>query len=167
MDAWIAGVKQVLNGVLHQPGSNLELWVLSAAGVLIALISYHKMSSATQFPNVGSASSVFMLAVGLIVLFAALTACDLYLVPKIGASHRVWVLIGGGILASAVIVVPIICGFQRAGYVAGLMTWATGMIAAVLLTYLLSGAFDAFGSGSKSVVKGVDRKNETQQFLDQ
>ena len=160
MERWIHDLLNVVDSLLKHPGTPLEKWSLIIPGCLFFLWVYARTGSAFGISNSGGFRGVFTAVLGLALVLAAMTAVSLYF-PKAG----LWLWVGVPVVASLMVVMPLICLIQRAGFMAAFMTWLISVAALAALILLISAGFDAFSSGRKHAEKSEVHKQEIEQLI--
>lgn len=160
MQQWIQVFENVVDSLLKHPGSPLEKWVLIISGCLFSLWVYARTGSALGIPNPGGFRCVFTAALGLALVLAAMTAVKVYFPGAV-----LWILISVPVIAVLIIVLPLTCLIQRAGYLTAFVTWLISFAALAAIILLISAGFDAFSSGSQRAEKSRMHKQELEQFI--
>lgn len=160
MERWFQVFLTVVDSLLKHPGTLLEKWVLVIPGCLFFLWVYTRTGSAFGTPHCGGFRGILTAMLGLTLVLAAVTAVNLYL-P--GAAR--WMLISAPVIVALVIVLPLTCLIQRAGFMAAFMTWVISIAALAALILMISAAFDAFSSGREQAEKSRIHKQEIEQFI--
>ena len=164
MNAWMEALGELVKTLLGDPGSNSEWWAASILGVLTLLFVLGRAGSAFGIPNTGVWHSLLSAVLGVALVLAIMVACMLYLPLWDTAEWRVWILVGAGLLASFVLVIPLMCLLQRTGYIAALLAWFSSVAAMAVVILLVGIAFDATASGSRSADKGAARKQQIEDL---
>lgn len=160
MEQWIQELVKVVDILLKHPGTPLEQWSLIVSGCLFFLWVYARTGSAFGTPHSGGFRGVFSAALGVALVLAAMTAVSLYF-PKAG----LWLWVGAPVIVSLMVVMPLVCLIQRAGFMAAFMTWLISVAALAALVLLISAGFDAVSSGRKQAEKSKVHKQEVEQLI--
>lgn len=160
MERWIQGLSNVVDSLLKHPGTLLEKWALIILGCLFFLWVYARTGRAFGIPHSGGFRGIFTAVLGLMLVLAAMTAVSLYF-PKVG----LWPWVGVPVVVSLMVVMPIVCLIQRAGFMAAFMTWLISVAALAALILLISAGFDAFSSGREQAGKSKVHKQEIEQLI--
>ena len=160
MERWIQGFFNVVDNLLKHPGTPLEKWSLIIPAGLFFLWVHARTGSAFGMPHAGGFRGVFTAMLGLALVLAATTAVSLYF-PKVG----LWLWVGVPVVVSLMVVMPIVCLIQRAGFMAAFMTWLISVAALAALILLISAGFDAFNSGREQAGKSKVHKQEIEQLI--
>ena len=163
MDQWMNGLQRMVDMVLGHPESALEYWLLVVVSVLLMLVVLLKAGGLLGISNTGIFYALVVGVVGVGVTLAALVALQIYL-PDLAPRGSVWPVAVIIVAVSFVVVAPLMCVLQRARYMAALVTWFLGVGAVMAVIFLVSGAFNAFSSGSRDAQRSKDWKSEVEQF---
>ncbi len=164
MDLWLDRLNQIVSALLGHPGSPLEKWILIVLGLLAMIGVLGKAGSSLGIPNTGFAYSVIIAAIGVGLSLAALTAAALYLPAWDNADLQKWLWIGIPIVVSLIVVVPLICMFQRGSFLAAVFTWALGVGALAGVILLVGAVFNAIESREGDIERGKERKQEVEEL---
>ena len=160
MERWIQGFLNVVDNLLKHPGTPLEKWCLIIPGCLFFLWVYARTGRAFGTSYSGGFRGVFTAVLGLALVLAAMTAVSLYF-SEIGP----WLWVGVPVVVSLMVVMPLVCLIQRAGFMAAFMTWLISVAALAALILLINAGFDAFSSGSEQVEKSKVHKQEIERLI--
>ncbi|MDP2990447.1 MAG: hypothetical protein Q8O57_07775 [Kiritimatiellota bacterium] len=160
MERWIQVFLNLVDNLLKHPGTPLEKWSLIIPGCLFFLWVYARTSRAFGTPHFGGSRGVFTAVLGIAFVLAAMTAVSLYF-PKAGP----WLWVGVPVVVSLVVVMPLVCLIQRAGFMAAFMTWLISVAALAAIILLISAGFDAFNSGREQAEKSKVHKQEIEQLI--
>ena len=166
MSAWLESMQQIGEFLLGNPASLVETAVIGVAAVLVLMFVLSKAGSAFGISNTGFFYSLVVAMLGIVLLLVCMTAVKLYLPAWENEGLRVWLLVGTGVVASLVLVVPLMCGIQRTGYVSALLTWLCSAAAAAVVIALVGGAFSLFSSGSRSADSGLQHRRQIEEALE-
>lgn len=166
MNEWLDSLDQIFTFLLGNPATGGEKVTLIALSLVAMLWVLTKAGAAFGIPNTGLYYSIVTGGLGIALVLAGMAAAKTYLPLWNEPAARVWILVGTGVLVSLVIVVPLMCAFQRAGYLAALPTWLLGLGAAAAVILLVGAGFDAVASGAKSARQGASHKGDIQRILE-
>jgi len=164
MGAWTKALEQLGYLLLGNPRSGLEMGVILVLAVLTLLFVLTKAGSAFGISNTGIWYSLIIGILGVVILMAVMVAARRYLPLWKTESLRIWILVGAGLLASLLLVLPLICGIQRTGYLSALLTWFTAVASVAVVIALVGLVFDGLAAGSRSAGKGAERKQQVESF---
>ena len=160
MERWMQVFLNVVDSLLKHPDIPQEKWALIICGCLFFLWVYARTGRAFGIPHSGDFRGVFTAVLGLALVLAAMTAVSLYC-PKAG----LWLWVGVPMIVSLMMVMPLVCLIQRAGFMAAFMTWLISVAAMAAIILLISAGFDAFSSGREQAVKSKVHKQEIEQLI--
>jgi len=167
MNQWIAHLQAVLELALGHPGSNLEMWVLIVCAFAMMWGVVGKVGDLLGIDNTEPARTFIVTLVGILLSLLALAAVRIYLPAWNNPSFQRWVLIGVPVAVGLLLVAPFMGLFQKAGYIAAVLTWALSVAGAVLVVWLVSALFEGFASGSRDAGKGKAHKQQLEQMIQQ
>jgi uncharacterized membrane protein len=101
---------------------------------------------------------------GILFSLAALVAAQMYLPAWNNPEYRLWILIGVPVAVALLLVAPFMGLFQKANYMAAVMTWVLSVAGAALVVLLVGALFDSFASGSRDAEKEKTHKQEIEQI---
>ncbi|MBU1734275.1 MAG: hypothetical protein KJ692_03455 [Verrucomicrobia bacterium] len=160
MERWIQVFLNVVDNLLKHPGTPLEKWLLIIPGCLFFMWVYVRTGSAFGMSHSGGFRGGFSAVLGFALVLAAMTAVSLYF-PKVGP----WLWVGVSVVVLLMVVMPLVCLIQRAGYMAAFMTWLISVAALAALILLISAGFDAFSAGREQAEKSKVHKQELEQLI--
>lgn len=160
MERWIQGFLNVVDSLLKHPGTPLEKWSLIIPGCLFFMWVYARTGRAFGTLHFGGFRGIFTAVLGLALVLAAMTAVSLCF-PKVGP----WLWVGVPVVISLMVVMPLVCLIQRAGFMAAFMTWLISVAALAALILLISAGFDAFSTGREQAEKSKVHKHEIEQLI--
>jgi hypothetical protein len=160
MERWINGFLNVVDSLLKHPGTPLEKWALIIPGCLFFLWVYARTGRALGTPHSGGFRGIFTAVLGLALVLAAMTAVSLYF-PMAGP----WLWVGVPVIVALMVVLPLVCLIQRAGFMAAFMTWLISVAALAALILLISAGLDAFSTGRDQAEKSKVHKQELEQLI--
>lgn len=166
MDKWVDSLDQVFVMLLGNPGSGAEKATVIVAALLAMFWVLAKAGAAFGIPNTGIFYSLVTGGLGIAFMVVAMAAAKLYLPLWSQPEARIWILASAGALVSLVLVVPLMCAFQRAGYLAALPTWLLGLGAAAGIILLVGASFDLVVSGARDAGKGAAHKADIERVLE-
>lgn len=165
MERWMAELDQLLRLVLGKPSSVLEQGAIVVVAALALLWVLSRAGSAFGMSNTSVFHGVVAGVVGVAVVLAAMTAARVYAPADAGSAAVIWIMIGAGLAASVVVVVPFMCFLQKSGYFPSLLTWLVSVGAAAAMVVLVGAAFDLVSSGEKSADKTRERRDTIENMM--
>ena len=167
MNQWIVHLQAVLQLALGNPSSNLEMWVLiiSAFAMMWGIVG--KVGDLLGIDSTHPARTFIVTLVGVLLSLLALAAIRIYLPAWNHPPYQWWILIGVPVAVGLLLVAPFMGLFQKAGYIAAVMTWALSVAGAALVVLLVGALFDGFVSGSRSAGMGKAHKQQLEQIIQQ
>jgi hypothetical protein len=164
MNEWMANLETVLQGALGNPRSNMEMGVLAAVAFLLMWGILGKVGGLMGINNTRPVQTVVVAVIGILLSFLALAAVQIYLPDLNDPPYRLWVLIGVPVAVGLLLVAPFMCLFQKATYLAAIVTWALSVAGAACVVLLGGAMFDSFASGSKNADKEKAHRQEIEQI---
>ena len=164
MNQWIAYLQGLLQLVLGNPASTIEMWVLimGAFAMMWGIIS--KAGNLLGIDNTGPTQTFVVTLVGIFLSLSALAAAQRYLPAWNHPQYKLWILIGVPVAVGLFLVAPFMGFFQKAGYIAAVMTWTLSVAGAVLVVLLVGALFSSFASGLHDAEKQKAHKQELEQI---
>ena len=164
MNEWMANLKSILQLVLGNPGSPLEMWVLLGLSSLMMWAVVSKAGNLLGILNTRPAQTFVVTVVGILLSLGALTAAQMYLPAWNNPEYRLWILVGVPLVVSILVIAPFMGLFQKANYIAALGSWVLAVAGAAIVVLLVGALFDSFASGSQDAEKGKAHKEELEQI---
>ena len=164
MNQWIANLQAVLQLALGNPASNIEMWILIGGAFAMMWGIVGKAGNLLGIDNTGPAQTFVVTLVGILLSLSALAAAQMYLPAWNHPQYKLWILIGVPAAVGLLLVAPFMGLFQKAGYIAAVMTWALSVAGAVLVVLLVGAMFDSFASGRRDAEKEKAHKQELEQL---
>jgi hypothetical protein len=164
MNQWIANLQAVLQLALGNPGSNIELWILIVSAFAIMWGVVGKAGNLLGINNTYPARTFIVTLAGILLSLLALAAARMYLPAWNNPQFKLWILIGVPVAAGLLLVAPFMVLFQKAGYIAAVMTWALSVAGAALVVLLVGALFDSYVSSHRDVEKEKAHKQELEQI---
>jgi hypothetical protein len=164
MTQWIENLQAILQLILGNPGSTVEMWTLLGLSFLMMWAVVGKAGSLMGIINTRPAQTLVVTLVGAILSLAALTAAQIYLPAWNNPEYRLWILIGVPLAVALVLIAPFMGLFQKANYIAAAITWVLAVAGAALVVLLVSALFDNFATGSRDAEKGKARRQELEEI---
>ena len=164
MNQWIENLQAILQIVLGNPGTTVEKWVLLGGAFVMMWAVVSKAGSLLGINNTRPAQTLIVTVLGIFLSLAALTAAQMYLPAWNNPEYRLWILIGVPLAVTLFLVAPFMGLFQKANYIAAVMTWALALAGAALVILLVGAMFGSFASGSRDADKEKAHKEEIEQI---
>ena len=164
MTQWIENLQAILQLMLGSPGSALEMWVLLGLSFLMMWAIVGKAGSLLGIINTRPAQTLIVTILGVLLSLAALTAAQMYLPAWNNPEYKLWILIGVPLVVALVLIAPFMGLFQKANYMAAVVTWVLAVAGAALVILLVGALFDSFVSGSRDAEKGKAHKQELEEI---
>ena len=164
MNQWIEGLQAMLRVALGNPGSDVEMWVLAVVSFAMMWGIVGKAGSLLGINNTRAVQTVGVTVIGIALSLLALVAAQIYLPAAGDPQYRLWVLVGVPVAVGLLLVAPSMCLFQKATFMAAVMTWALSVAGAVLVVLLVGAMFDSFASGSGNAGKEKLHRQEVEQI---
>jgi hypothetical protein len=156
---------EMLDVLLGEPASSIERTILLILGGLTILIALVRVMTATGIPNVGRYHPLVVAAVGFGGIVAGMTAVRLYVLPGWGTDYDHILLIAGGLVASTVVTLALMCLLQRASVMAALGSWTVSVFFALLVVVVAGVVFEAMGTGKANLKTTKSRSVAIEKFL--
>jgi hypothetical protein len=163
MDKLQATALDIMNLALNYPPSQTEKWIVCAIAVTIFAWLFSRVGDKLDLPNLGGLHGFVIPLLGLAGLIVATAAAKVYLYAEFRSLGPLVFVIVAAVLASAVVVVPLINLYTGGNYVGTLASWFISLGAAIGLVLLVSTGFDAARTGKVSFERGAARNAETMQ----
>jgi hypothetical protein len=164
MTQWIENLQAILQLVLGNPGTPVEMWTLLGLSFLMMWGIFGKAGSLLGISNTRPAQTLIVTLLGVALSLAALTAAQMYLPAWNNPEYKLWILIGIPVVVAVVLVAPFMGLFQKANYGAALVTCVLAVAGAALVVLLVGAMFDSFFSGSRDAEKGRAHKQELEEI---
>jgi len=166
MNEWTKAFEQLANMLMGNPEAGLETGVVLVVSVLVLFFVLTKAGAAFGIANTGLWYAAVVGVPGVVILMAAMIAARLYLPLWETEALRVWILAGAGLIASLLLVIPLMCVIQRTNYLAATLTWFSSVAAVALAIVLVSYVFVGIAGGSRSAERGAERKRQIESFTE-
>ncbi len=164
MNEWMSSLKEMVEFVLANPSSSLELWVLAGLSFLMMWALVSRVGSLLGIINTRPAQTLIVTVVGIALTLGALVAAKLYVPAWNNPDYRLWILIGTPLAVAVVLIAPFMGLFQKAKYGAAIVTWVLAVAGAACVVLLVGALFDSFASSSQKAGKGKAHKEEIEQI---
>ena len=164
MDQWTSKLQNILQLLLGYPGSTLEKWILLVGAILMMWIIVTKAGSMMGIMNTRPAQTAVVTILGIVLSVAALAAVQIYLPAANDPQYKSWVLVGVPLAVAVLVIAPFMGLFQKANYIAAVITWVLAVAGAALVILLVGALFDSFASGKQH---GGEKAKEHKEELEQ
>ena len=167
-NAWTAELSTLLNAILFQPRSQVQLVVLLLIAVA-AFAAIMRLSANAVGMKLNSHMRIATICcITLITALFLVLLIRIYLAPKIAnASLLTGVQYGAVILSILILVVPIHSWLLKGNYFEALLNIGVSIVGAVLITALCNACWNAVSKGKSEMDRAHERKNGIERDLSQ
>ncbi|MDP8247116.1 MAG: hypothetical protein P9M00_03190 [Candidatus Tritonobacter lacicola] len=159
MDGWLKAGEDMLDLVLGNPGTGLEKWVILALSFVVCVVVLKLVGGAMGGDNAFFGPSLACSFLGLALILACMTVMKLFVPRDVYTDHRIWILPVAGLAVSLIVIIPLIMGIMKTGYVGALVSWIVSAIVVAGVILIAGAAFDAMKAGGRDAGK-IQRHRE-------
>jgi len=158
---------EMLNVLLREPGSGVELALLILCSLLVMTWTLSKMAKAVGTEETSAIASFAITLAGLGLILVGMVATRFYLLPVLGSNGGYPILLGVALAGSHLLVVPLMCITQRATIMGAIISWVVSLCATALVIATISYGFSLVRGGAEDMGKTKTRTEEMDRFLRQ
>jgi len=165
IDQWVSALGDVVNMLLGTPGSDVEKYVIAGVTFLVMVLVLARAGTAFGIANADVFHSLMTTLLGVLLIVISIAAAKIYCPEWSNPNWHIWVIVGSAVLVSVFIVVPLMCLFQKTGFIPALLTWLIGVGAAAAIIVMVGAGFDMASAGQREAGKEQQHKSEMNDFL--
>ncbi|NCC53082.1 MAG: hypothetical protein EOM20_17975 [Spartobacteria bacterium] len=167
MENFIELFKRLAQALLMAPASRVEMWIVIGVAFFGGILVMKGMASAFRADNKMLSLGLFTVGLGVLLMLATSTLCEIYVKPLLPAAYGRWVIPGALVGSALVFSIPLVSAMHKMKYGPALVSWLVCLFALAALIYATNTAFGMFSSGKKSAGGMSLRKSALQEVLDQ